>query len=62
MKLFALFSYSDTMTHLLKGSIGAGILAMADAVARVGIVFSIFGILMIGSFATYCIQLLVSVP
>ncbi|OWR43751.1 proton-coupled amino acid transporter-like protein CG1139 [Danaus plexippus] len=53
-------TYSDTMTHLLKGSIGAGILAMADAVARVGIVFSIFGILMIGSFATYCIQLLIA--
>ncbi|CAG9558151.1 unnamed protein product [Danaus chrysippus] len=52
-------SYSDTMTHLLKGSIGAGILAMADAVARVGIIFSVVGILMIGSFATYCIQLLV---
>lgn len=48
------------MIHLLKGSIGAGILAMAEAVGRVGVTFSIVGILLIGFFATYCIQLLVS--
>ncbi|XP_047543390.1 proton-coupled amino acid transporter-like protein CG1139 [Vanessa atalanta] len=53
-------SYADTMMHLLKGSIGAGVLAMADAVARVGIIGSIFGILLIGSFATYCVQLLIA--
>ncbi|CAH0716554.1 unnamed protein product, partial [Brenthis ino] len=53
-------SYSDTMMHLLKGSIGAGVLAMADAVGRVGIILSIFGILLIGFFATYCVQLLIA--
>ncbi|XP_013189029.1 proton-coupled amino acid transporter-like protein CG1139 [Amyelois transitella] len=53
-------SYSDTMIHLLKGSIGAGILAMPEAVRRVGIPASCGGILLIGTFATYCIQLLIA--
>ncbi|XP_072931466.1 proton-coupled amino acid transporter-like protein acs isoform X2 [Epargyreus clarus] len=52
--------YSDTMIHLLKGSVGAGVLAMPDAVSRMGILFSIVGIVLIGSFATYCIQLLIA--
>ncbi|CAH2103310.1 unnamed protein product [Euphydryas editha] len=53
-------SYSDTMIHLLKGSVGAGVLAMSDAVSRVGIITSICGILLIGFFATYCVQLLIA--
>ncbi|XP_039764137.1 proton-coupled amino acid transporter-like protein CG1139 [Pararge aegeria] len=53
-------SYSDTMIHLLKGSIGAGVLAMSDAVSRVGILLGIIGVALIGSFATYCIQLLIA--
>lgn len=47
------------MIHLLKGSIGAGILAMPEAVSRLGLVSSAVGLLFIGFFATYCIQLLV---
>ncbi|KAG6461876.1 proton-coupled amino acid transporter-like protein CG1139 [Manduca sexta] len=53
-------SYSDTMIHLLKGSIGAGILAMPDAVCRLGIMYSIIGLLLVCIFATYCIQLLIA--
>ncbi|XP_023933886.2 proton-coupled amino acid transporter-like protein CG1139 [Bicyclus anynana] len=53
-------SYADTMIHLLKGSIGAGVLAMPEAVRRVGIILGIFGVALIGSFATYCIQLLIA--
>ncbi|XP_053624624.1 proton-coupled amino acid transporter-like protein CG1139 isoform X2 [Plodia interpunctella] len=48
------------MIHLLKGSIGAGILAMPEAVCRVGVPASIGGILLVGAFATYCIQLLIA--
>ncbi|XP_004924926.1 proton-coupled amino acid transporter-like protein CG1139 [Bombyx mandarina] len=52
-------SYSETMIHLLKGSIGAGILAMPEAVRRVGIFASIAGLLLVGFFASYCLQLLI---
>lgn len=48
------------MTHLMKGSIGAGILAMPDAMCRLGVLAGTVGLLLIGVFATYCIQLLVS--
>ncbi|XP_045784561.1 proton-coupled amino acid transporter-like protein CG1139 isoform X3 [Maniola jurtina] len=53
-------SYADTMIHLLKGSIGAGVLAMSDAVARVGIIIAVIGVALIGSFATYCIHILIA--
>ncbi|CAK1588266.1 unnamed protein product [Parnassius mnemosyne] len=53
-------TYSETMIHLLKGSIGAGVLAMPSAVYRVGIIASIIGLLIVGAFATYCIQLLIA--
>lgn len=54
------FSYLDTMVHMIKGSMGAGVLAMPEAVRRVGVFTSIFALLFIGFFAAYCIQLLVS--
>ncbi|KAJ0183599.1 hypothetical protein K1T71_000022 [Dendrolimus kikuchii] len=53
-------SYSDTMIHLLKGSIGAGILAMPDAVSRLGMLVGISGLVLVGFFATYCVQLLIA--
>ncbi|XP_034839562.1 proton-coupled amino acid transporter-like protein CG1139 [Maniola hyperantus] len=53
-------TYSETMIHLLKGSIGAGVLAMSDAVLRVGIILGIAGVALIASFATYCIHLLIA--
>lgn len=49
------------MIHLLKGSIGAGILAMPEACRRVGIIIGVIGIVLIGGFATYCLQLMVSI-
>ncbi|XP_059059749.1 proton-coupled amino acid transporter-like protein CG1139 [Achroia grisella] len=52
-------SYSDTMIHLLKASIGAGILCMPDAVRRLGLINGIIAIPAIAFFATYCIQLLI---
>lgn len=47
------------MVHMLKGSIGAGILAMPEAVKRLGVTYSIIGLVIIGVFAAYCILLLV---
>lgn len=49
------------MVHMIKGSTGAGVLAMPEAVKRVGIITSIVALLFIGFFAAYCIQLLVSI-
>ncbi|XP_013144910.1 PREDICTED: proton-coupled amino acid transporter 4-like [Papilio polytes] len=53
-------TYSETMIHMLKGSIGAGILAMPSAVQRLGIIVSIVGLMLIGFLATYCILLLIA--
>ncbi|CAH0402211.1 unnamed protein product [Chilo suppressalis] len=53
-------SYADTMIHLLKGSIGAGIMAMPSAFNRMGLIAGSIGMILVGIFATYCIQLLIS--
>ncbi|XP_063633684.1 proton-coupled amino acid transporter-like protein CG1139 [Cydia splendana] len=53
-------SYSETMMHMLKGSIGAGILAMPDGFRRVGVIAGLVGLFLIGSFATYCIHMLIA--
>ncbi|PZC75916.1 proton-coupled amino acid transporter-like protein CG1139 [Helicoverpa armigera] len=52
-------SYGETMTHMLKACFGAGMLAMPNAFARLGLIFGIVGIIFLGVFATYCIQILV---
>ncbi|XP_045531125.1 proton-coupled amino acid transporter-like protein CG1139 [Pieris brassicae] len=52
-------SYADTMIHLLKGSIGAGVLCMPSAVARMGVPGSILCLTLIGTFAAYCMHLLI---
>ncbi|XP_050684194.1 proton-coupled amino acid transporter-like protein CG1139 isoform X2 [Leptidea sinapis] len=53
-------SYSDTMIHLLKGSIGAGVLAMPNAFSRMGVFGGIAGIIIVGIFAIASIQLLIA--
>ncbi|KAI5644735.1 transmembrane amino acid transporter protein domain-containing protein [Phthorimaea operculella] len=53
-------TYMDTMIHLLKGSIGAGILAMPQAMGRVGIIFATILLVLVGAFATFCIHILIS--
>ncbi|CAG9130323.1 unnamed protein product [Plutella xylostella] len=52
-------TYSETLMHMLKGSIGAGILAMPEACRRTGVLWGIIGIILIGVFATYCIHILI---
>ncbi|XP_073949825.1 proton-coupled amino acid transporter-like protein acs isoform X2 [Choristoneura fumiferana] len=48
------------MMHMLKGSIGAGILAMPDGFRRMGVLYGTAGLLLIGAFATYCIHMLIT--
>lgn len=49
----------ETLLHLLKGSLGTGILAMPRAFYHAGYALGIVGTLLIGFVCTYCIHLLV---
>lgn len=49
----------ETLLHLLKGSLGTGILAMPNAFYHSGYVVGSFGTLFIGLICTYCIHLLI---
>jgi proton-coupled amino acid transporter len=50
----------ETLFHLLKGSLGTGILAMPNAFYRAGYVLGVVGTLLIGVVCTFCIHQLVS--
>jgi proton-coupled amino acid transporter len=50
----------ETLLHLLKGSLGTGILAMPNAFLRAGYVLGIAGTVIIGIICTYCVHQLVS--
>jgi proton-coupled amino acid transporter len=50
----------ETLFHLLKGSLGTGILAMPYAFSRAGYVLGAGGTLLIGIVCTHCIHQLVS--
>lgn len=47
------------LAHLLKGSLGSGILAMPLAFKNGGLVFGAIGTVIIGFVCTHCVQLLV---
>nr|XP_034839393.1 proton-coupled amino acid transporter-like protein CG1139 isoform X2 [Maniola hyperantus] len=49
---------TETLLHLLKGSLGTGILAMPHAFAKSGYVVGTVGTLVIGVLCTYCIHVL----
>ena len=49
----------DTLIHLLKGSLGSGILAMPLAFANAGLGFGLFATFAIGLVCTYCVHILV---
>ncbi|XP_008484835.1 proton-coupled amino acid transporter-like protein CG1139, partial [Diaphorina citri] len=51
-------SYGDSLFHMLKASLGTGILALPNAFKNVGYVTGVVGTLVIGLFCTYCIHLL----
>lgn len=48
------------LIHLLKGSLGTGILAMPNAFKNAGLVFGFVGTIVVGILCTHCVQLLVS--
>lgn len=52
-------SNMDTLIHLLKGSLGTGILAMPNAFHHSGWVVGSIGTIVIGFICTYCIHLLI---
>ncbi|KAL0280160.1 UNVERIFIED_CONTAM: hypothetical protein PYX00_001535 [Menopon gallinae] len=49
----------DTLTHLLKASLGTGILAMPDAFKNSGLVVGIFATIFVAFLCTYCAYILV---
>ncbi|XP_031357706.1 proton-coupled amino acid transporter-like protein CG1139 isoform X1 [Photinus pyralis] len=52
-------SDADTLIHLLKGSLGSGILAMPLAFANAGLAFGLVATFLIGAICTYCVHILV---
>lgn len=52
------FSNTETLLHLLKGSLGTGILAMPKAFSNSGYVVGSIGTIVIGVLCTYCIHVL----
>ncbi|XP_044576947.1 proton-coupled amino acid transporter-like protein pathetic isoform X1 [Cotesia glomerata] len=49
----------DTLIHLLKGSLGSGILAMPLAFKSAGLYFGLVATFLIGMVCTYCVHILV---
>ncbi|XP_012281912.1 proton-coupled amino acid transporter-like protein pathetic isoform X2 [Orussus abietinus] len=49
----------DTLIHLLKGSLGTGILSMPLAFKNAGLTFGLFATFFIGAVCTYCVHILV---
>lgn len=54
------FSNAETLLHLLKGSLGTGILAMPKAFSNAGFAIGIVGTVLIGGLCLYCIHMLIS--
>lgn len=57
--MFFYFSDGETLAHLLKGSLGSGILAMPLAFANAGLWFGLGAMFVIGLICTYCVHILV---
>jgi len=54
-----IFSDGETLLHLLKGSLGTGILAMPKAFYNAGYVVGLIATIIIGLLCTYCMRILV---
>lgn len=50
----------ETLIHILKGSLGTGILAMPDAFKNAGLLVGTIGTYLIAMLCTYCLLMLVS--
>jgi len=53
------FSDAETMLHLLKGSLGTGILAMPRAIYHAGYIVGVIATIIIGLLCIYCMRILV---
>lgn len=51
-----------SLAHLLKGSLGSGILAMPMAFKNAGLLFGGLGTIIVGLICTHCYQIFVSIP
>lgn len=49
----------ETWVHMLKGSLGTGVLAMPEAFTNAGILIGTLGTIFIGSVCTYCLHVLI---
>lgn len=58
---FATYRNNETLIHLLKGSLGTGILAMPNAFYNSGLLIGTVGTILIGILCTYCLHVLVSI-
>ena len=54
-----LYRDAETLIHLLKGSLGSGILAMPMAFLNAGMWFGLVATFLVGSICTYCVHILV---
>ncbi|CAB3258822.1 unnamed protein product [Arctia plantaginis] len=52
-------SNMDTLIHLLKGSLGSGILAMPQAFSRVGLIMGCIATAVVGILITHCLHVLI---
>lgn len=59
MSFYSIFRNGETLAHLLKGSLGSGILAMPLAFAHAGLWFGLGAMVVVGFICTYCVHILV---
>lgn len=59
--LYIYCSDSGALLHLIKSSLGSGILAMPNAFKNGGLIFGLAGTAAIGALCTHCIYLLVRI-
>lgn len=52
---------TETFIHLLKCALGTGIFAMPNAFYHSGYVVGLFGTLLLGSIATYCVHMVINI-
>jgi len=56
---FFFYRNFETLVHLLKGSLGTGILAMPNAFYNSGLLVGVIATIIIGILCTYCLHILV---
>lgn len=57
---YVFYSTTGSLVHLLKSSLGTGILAMPMAFKNAGLLFGAIGTIVVGIICTHCVHILVS--